>query len=74
MIEELQKKQIDYGIHYPVPVHLMPAYVGLGFRQGDLPVTELAAGQVLSLPLHAGLTDVEVRQVASVLRGAVQDG
>ncbi|MBI3865593.1 MAG: DegT/DnrJ/EryC1/StrS family aminotransferase [Planctomycetia bacterium] len=72
LMEELQRAQIGYGIHYPVPVHLMPAYAWLGYRPGDLPVTERAAEEVLSLPLHVGLSENEIRDVASVLRGAVQ--
>jgi dTDP-4-amino-4,6-dideoxygalactose transaminase len=67
VIARLERNEIGYGIHYPVPIHLMPAYEWLDYGPGDLPVTEQAAGQVLSLPLHAGLTEEQVRSVASVL-------
>lgn len=52
---------VDTQIHYPVPVHLQPAYADLGYRAGDLPETERAAREVLSLPLYPGLTDEQVR-------------
>jgi dTDP-4-amino-4,6-dideoxygalactose transaminase len=74
VIDELQRAGIGYGIHYPVPVHLMPAYGWLGFERGDLPVTERAAGQVLSLPLHGGLTERDIEEVAGTLISAVQVG
>src|SRR6185437_13848440 len=43
VIDELRRAGIGYGIHYPVPVHLMPAYAWLGYERGDLPTTEAAA-------------------------------
>jgi dTDP-4-amino-4,6-dideoxygalactose transaminase len=67
VIDELRRARIGYGIHYPVPVHLMPAYDWLGYERGDLPVTEGAADQVLSLPLHHGLTEHDVKLVAGTL-------
>ena len=55
-------------IHYPVPVHLHPAYRGRLPGDEALPETERAAREVLSLPMHPGLSDEEVRTVI----GAVQ--
>jgi dTDP-4-amino-4,6-dideoxygalactose transaminase len=46
---------IASGIHYPVPLHLQPAYAFLGLSKGALPVTERVAAQVLSLPMYAEL-------------------
>ena len=54
--EHLGKSGIGTGIHYPVPVHLQDAYRCLRFRQGDFPVAERVASQVLSLPMFPGLT------------------
>lgn len=67
LIAELERHKIGYGIHYPVPVHLMPAYECLGYHPGDLPVTERAAQRILSLPLHPGLTEEQVAYVARVV-------
>jgi dTDP-4-amino-4,6-dideoxygalactose transaminase len=68
--EHLAGEGIETLIHYPVPIHLQPAY-RLDARLGGagLPDTERAAGEVLSLPIHPWLTDDEVARVAaSVLR------
>src|SRR5208282_3598991 len=48
----LQAEGIQTGIHYPVPVHLQPAYADLGYGRGTFPRSEAAAEQVLSLPLY----------------------
>lgn len=66
-IRALQRAEISYGIHYPHPIHLMPAYEFLGYRAGDLPVTELASQEVISLPLHLGLENSDIECVAQVL-------
>lgn len=55
-------------MHYPVPVHLQKAYEELGYRTGDLPVTEETAGKILSLPMHPGVTQEEVRHVSDEIR------
>jgi dTDP-4-amino-4,6-dideoxygalactose transaminase len=65
--QRLSAAQIGYGIHYPRPVHLMPAYEHLGYRRGSLPVTERAAEEVLSLPLFPELTYDEVETVCRTL-------
>jgi len=58
---------IGTGIHYPVPVHLQKAYANLGYRQGDLPVTEKLANRFLSLPIYAELRPEQVARVAQAL-------
>lgn len=51
----LQSQGIGTLVHYPVPVHLQPAYADLGYGPGNLPATEAAAREVLSLPLYPEL-------------------
>jgi dTDP-4-amino-4,6-dideoxygalactose transaminase len=63
----LQAAGIGTGIHYPVPVHLQKAYVDLGYRAGDLPVTELLANQFLSVPIYAELRPAQVSEVVAEL-------
>ena len=67
LIAALQEAGIEYGIHYPHPAHLMPAFAGCGGGAASLPVTEQAAREVLSLPLYPELTLREVRSVCTAL-------
>lgn len=64
----LRAKGISTVIHYPVPIHLQPAYEGLGYRQGAFPVTEKFAGEMLSLPLYAELPTDSVAYVAASVK------
>jgi dTDP-4-amino-4,6-dideoxygalactose transaminase len=60
----LAEVQIDSGIHYPVPLHLQRAYVGLGYSKGDFPVTEKVASEILSLPMYPQLDREAQNRVA----------
>ena len=64
----LDARGIATGIHYPIPVHLQPAYADLGHAPGDFPVSERQAGQILSLPMYAELTPAMVEFVADAIR------
>jgi dTDP-4-amino-4,6-dideoxygalactose transaminase len=64
----LAESGIGTAIHYPVPLHLQTAYVSMGHKQGEFPVTEKVASEILSLPMYPGLKhDEQVRVVASVI-------
>jgi dTDP-4-amino-4,6-dideoxygalactose transaminase len=65
---DLGHRGIQTGIHYPVPIHLQPAYEDLGYRVGSFPETERQAAEVLSLPMYPELPPVSVAHVASALR------
>jgi len=67
--EALAKAGIGTGIHYPVPVHLQKAYAELGYKKGDLPVTESFAGDILSLPMFPGITLQAQQRVVEQLAG-----
>jgi dTDP-4-amino-4,6-dideoxygalactose transaminase len=68
---ELQSKLANHGvatgIHYPVPIHLQPAYRELGYKKGDFPVTEQYAEQILSLPMYAELDPNAITTVCKLL-------
>lgn len=66
----LQEGGIQSGIHYPIPVHMQKAYADSGFAEGDLPVTEQAAKEQLSLPMFAELTEEQVHEVCSAIHQA----
>ncbi|MCU1242693.1 MAG: Glutamine--scyllo-inositol transaminase [Candidatus Acidoferrum typicum] len=65
--EHLTTRGIGVGIHYPIPIHLQPAYRDLGYRPGDFPVTEDYARRILSLPMYAELTPEIIGRVAETL-------
>src|SRR2546425_969693 len=66
--ERLAAAGVQTGVHYPIPVHLQPAHLDLGYRRGDFPVSEAAADEVLSLPLYPELTDAQIEIVAAAVR------
>ena len=61
----LAEMGIDTGIHYPIPLHLQEAYKGLGYGNGDFPVTETIAKEIVSLPMFPTLDAEQQRRVAS---------
>jgi len=64
----LAAKSIRASIHYPVPVHLMPAFADLGHGEGAFPVAEEAARTVLSLPIAPELEEAQIRAVCAAVR------
>jgi dTDP-4-amino-4,6-dideoxygalactose transaminase len=64
----LHERGIGTLIHYPIPLHLQPAFASLGGQPGELPVVEKAAGEILSLPLYPELTDDQAEAVVSAVR------
>jgi dTDP-4-amino-4,6-dideoxygalactose transaminase len=62
--ETLASKGISAGIHYPIPIHLQPAYKDLGHQRGDFPVTEAHAQRILSLPMYPELAPELIKYVA----------
>jgi dTDP-4-amino-4,6-dideoxygalactose transaminase len=70
----LRLRGIGTGRHYPVPVHLAPAYAGLGYREGAFPVSESLARECLSLPIFPGIEESQVAAVADAIAGYFNDG
>jgi dTDP-4-amino-4,6-dideoxygalactose transaminase len=66
--QRLHEQGVQTGIHYPIPVHLQPAYADLGYQAGDFPHSELAAKEVLSLPMYAELTLTQIHVVSESLQ------
>ncbi len=65
--EALQAKGIQSGIHYPFPIHLLPAHADLGYQAGDFPQAERAAAEVLSLPMCPELSASQRQEVAEAV-------
>lgn len=71
VIECLDKEGIGTGLHYPIPLHLQVAYRHLHYRQGDFPLSEKTAGEILSLPMYPGLTTAQQDRVVAALKAAL---
>ena len=72
--EKIGADGIESGIHYPVPLHLQPAYATLGYCTGDFPVSERLAPRILSLPMFPEITDAQVEYVVERLAVALDRG
>jgi dTDP-4-amino-4,6-dideoxygalactose transaminase len=70
--QRLTEAGIGTGVHYPIPVHLQPAARGLGYARGDLPHTEAAASEVLSLPMFPELSEAQLTYVSEAVAAALQ--
>jgi dTDP-4-amino-4,6-dideoxygalactose transaminase len=69
---QLQERGIQTGVHYPIPIHLQPAYRDLGYAAGAFPVAEKVARDVLSLPIFPEMTSAQVAEVADAVLAAEQ--
>jgi dTDP-4-amino-4,6-dideoxygalactose transaminase len=64
----LTENGISTGLHYPVPLHLQKAYTHFGYKKGDFPVSEQAAGRLLSLPMFPELTTQQIDHVVESIQ------
>jgi dTDP-4-amino-4,6-dideoxygalactose transaminase len=71
VLKALHEAGIGAGIHYPIPVHLQGAYAHLGHREGDFPVAERLAKEILSLPLFPEITEAQQQRVVDALKAAL---
>lgn len=65
--DKLKEAGIETGIHYPIPLHLQPAYKFLEYDHGDFPISEKVAMTTLSLPMYPAMNDDQVQRVADTL-------
>jgi dTDP-4-amino-4,6-dideoxygalactose transaminase len=68
----LAGEKIASTVYYPVPIHLQPIYRHLGYRSGDLPESERAASDVLSIPMYPELTEAQIKRVADAIVRALK--
>ena len=68
LMQFLHERGIGTAIHYPVPIHLQPAYRGRLGDEGSLPETEKAAREIISLPMYPELSEEDVKTVALAIR------
>ena len=67
LIQALDARGIRTGIHYPMPIHLLPAYADLGHKRGDFPVSEAIASEEVSLPMFPELTRTQIEEVGNAV-------
>ena len=65
--EKLSQEAISTGIHYPIPLHLQPAYDYLEYKAGDFPISEKLSDQIVSLPMWPELSCQQIKQVCKLL-------
>ena len=68
----LENQGIQTGIHYPIPIHLQPAYAELGLPSGTFPVAERLAQEILSLPMYPELTETQLQRVTTAVRACFE--
>jgi len=64
LIEYLKQKNIGTAIHYPIPIHLQPAFKRFGYKKGDFPVTEKLCKEILTLPINQYLSPDQIIYIA----------
>jgi UDP-2-acetamido-2-deoxy-ribo-hexuluronate aminotransferase len=69
--EHLKSRNIPTAVHYPIPLHLQPAFAGIGYKQGSFPVSEYMAARVMSLPMHPYLTAEQQQQIVEEVVGVL---
>jgi dTDP-3-amino-3,4,6-trideoxy-alpha-D-glucose transaminase len=73
LMTSLDQRGVGTIVHYPVPVHLQALYQERGHQAGELPHTERAAKEIVSLPMYIGLTDAERQAVAQAVTASLEE-
>lgn len=68
VLASMRASEINTAVHYPLPIHLQPAFRSLGYTSGDFPVAEEAAREILSLPIYPGITPAQQEDVVAALQ------
>jgi dTDP-4-amino-4,6-dideoxygalactose transaminase len=68
LMHYLNGKGIQCGVHYPIPLHLQPAYAHLKFDKGSFPVSETVAKEILSIPVYPELKEEQLTYVVDTIK------
>ncbi len=69
MVAKLSALDIPTAVHYPIPLHMQEAFKGLGYSEGDFPVSEEVSSQIMSLPMSPYLTEAEQDFIVQAIKG-----
>lgn len=69
--DELKRHGIPTAVHYPMPLHLQECFTYLGYKQGDFPISERVANEIISLPMNPFLSDTEIEYIVGLLLATV---
>ena len=68
----LAEHGVQTGVHYPLPIHLLPVYADLGYAKGSFPHAEAVAAEVLSLPMFPELTEEHIDRIGGLFQAGIQ--
>lgn len=69
MVAKLSAAGVPTAVHYPLPLHLQEAFAHLGYGEGDFPISEMVAKEIMSLPMSAFLSEAEQDFVVNAIKG-----
>ncbi len=68
LVERLKNKGVSCLVHYPIPLHLQPAYKSLGYKKKDFPIAEKVANEIISLPMFPYITKEQIKFVVDAIK------
>jgi UDP-2-acetamido-2-deoxy-ribo-hexuluronate aminotransferase len=69
MVAKLSKHDIPTAVHYPMPLHLQEAFIYLGYKAGDFPISERVSEEIMSLPMSPYLTNEQQDFIVNAIKG-----
>lgn len=72
VIRQMRERKVGCAVYYPIPLHLQACFSSLGYQEGDFPVAEQVASEVLSLPIYAELPESHLERTVDVLASALR--
>ena len=67
-LTKLKEKGIATGVYYPVPLHLQKVYKTLGYKEGDMPVSEYLSHRTFAIPDYPELTDEQIKYIVESVK------
>jgi UDP-2-acetamido-2-deoxy-ribo-hexuluronate aminotransferase len=72
VVEQIKHAGVPIAVHYPVPLHLQPAFENFGYKEGDLPVAEAVAKRVFSLPMGPDLNETVQDRIVQTIASRME--